>query len=272
MDGGSTSAERNGGGCPQAERFRHSVLRWTLGYWACIYVLLTVRSIVIPYDMLLEQGLLRLVMMAVGLILCAVVFRILEGIALAELPRRIPLVAAAALAPSLLYILINYHLFYVWPALWEPNRSPLALLGFYAIQFFWLFPFWVGLYFYLRYRSERPDETSRANDVRDLWIKARGTAFRVPVEKIHWLEAEGDYVRVHTAERSYLLRGTMRSMESALGAGGFIRIHRGVIAATRLIAAVERRPDSRIEALLSTGARLPVGRRYLSRLRALGTH
>jgi two-component system, LytTR family, response regulator len=44
-------------------------------------------------------------------------------------------------------------------------------------------------------------------------------------EEIDWIEANGDYVRLHTGAESHFIRATMIQMEERLG-GGFVRIHR----------------------------------------------
>ena len=85
----------------------------------------------------------------------------------------------------------------------------------------------------------------------------------MPVERI---EAEGDYIRICTAERSYLMHAMMRSMEDALDSELFVRVHRRIIVPTRLVQALER-VDGRIELRLTTSALVPVGRHYLRRLK-----
>ena len=43
---------------------------------------------------------------------------------------------------------------------------------------------------------------------------------------IHWLEADDNYVHVHTAARSYLLRRTLQDLLEQLGDQQFARIHK----------------------------------------------
>lgn len=245
---------------------RQVTVRWTLGYWACVYVVFTFRSITLPYDMLLEQGLLRLIMMAVGLSLCALLFLMLERFELKEIPRRLPPIAAAAGAATAGYVTTNYFVFYVLAGIWEPNGEPVGIIVRYAVEFFWLFVAWIGIYYFLRMKREAA-QPAAGSHAQALWIRDRGTAVRVAFEEIQWVESEGDYVRVHVVGRSYLMRATMRNMEEVLDAAGFIRIHRSVIAPIRLICAFERRADSSVQLRLSTGVTLPVGRHYLPRLR-----
>jgi two-component system, LytTR family, response regulator len=52
---------------------------------------------------------------------------------------------------------------------------------------------------------------------------------------VDWIEAAGNYVRLHLGADSYLFRETMNHMESRLGARRFARIHRSRIVNTERI-------------------------------------
>jgi two-component system LytT family response regulator len=60
-------------------------------------------------------------------------------------------------------------------------------------------------------------------------VKSGGRVQFVKAEAIEWMEAAGDYVQLHTAEKKHLLRKTMKEMEDALLSGQFLRIHRSTI-------------------------------------------
>jgi len=51
----------------------------------------------------------------------------------------------------------------------------------------------------------------------------------VRLEEVEWIEAEGNYLRLHLADDSYLLRETMNSFESRIDPAQFMRIHRSAI-------------------------------------------
>ena len=48
-------------------------------------------------------------------------------------------------------------------------------------------------------------------------------------EDVDWVEAAGDYVRLHADGRAHLLRETMGRMEDRLGGAPFVRVHRSTI-------------------------------------------
>jgi two-component system, LytTR family, response regulator len=74
--------------------------------------------------------------------------------------------------------------------------------------------------------------------------------------EIDWLEAVGDYVRLHVGIESHLTRATLTEMERRLRPAGFVRIHRSRL--VNLSRVKEFRPLSRGESvvLMKTGARL----------------
>jgi two-component system LytT family response regulator len=57
-------------------------------------------------------------------------------------------------------------------------------------------------------------------------VKLRGRTLVLRPEEIDYIEAYGDYVRLHVGREVHLLRGTLAEMERKLGPAGFARIHR----------------------------------------------
>ncbi|KGJ95839.1 LytR/AlgR family response regulator transcription factor [Thalassotalea sp. ND16A] len=62
-----------------------------------------------------------------------------------------------------------------------------------------------------------------------LVIRSNGHVYLLESDDIYWIEAEGDYVSVHTPQKSHLVRETMKNMESRLHDQGFQRVHRSCI-------------------------------------------
>jgi two-component system, LytTR family, response regulator len=60
-------------------------------------------------------------------------------------------------------------------------------------------------------------------------VKAHGRVMIVNVAEIDWVEADGDYVSVHTGAKSWLLRETIAAAEARLALSGFVRIHRSTL-------------------------------------------
>jgi two-component system, LytTR family, response regulator len=95
-----------------------------------------------------------------------------------------------------------------------------------------------------------------------------GTKIKVvPVEKIVYLEAEDDYVMIHTDEGKHLKQGTMRYYEDHLDPSRFVRVHRSYIVKIDQVTQLE--PYSRENYLLKlkNGVSLKVSRNGLKSLK-----
>jgi two-component system, LytTR family, response regulator len=57
-------------------------------------------------------------------------------------------------------------------------------------------------------------------------VKANGRMILLKPSEIDWIEAEGDYVKLHIGVERHLVRATMAEMEKRFQPEGFIRIHR----------------------------------------------
>ena len=62
-----------------------------------------------------------------------------------------------------------------------------------------------------------------------LVVEKRGRMVVVPLAGVAWLEAEGNYVRVHAGDGDFLMRATLTMLESRLDPTRFMRIHRSAI-------------------------------------------
>ncbi|HUQ99326.1 MAG TPA: LytTR family DNA-binding domain-containing protein [Gemmatimonadaceae bacterium] len=105
----------------------------------------------------------------------------------------------------------------------------------------------------IRRRSRRSDS---------LAVPERDGILRIPLASIDWVQAEDNYVRVHTGMKSHLLRSTLGAIEKKLDSGDFARIHRSVIVNLEKIAKVRRVARSKFAVVLSSGAQLRVSRPY----------
>lgn len=84
----------------------------------------------------------------------------------------------------------------------------------------------------------------------------------IDVSAIHWLEADDNYVHVHTVERAYLLRRTLQDLLQQLGETQFARIHRSAAVNVAQIETLKPRAKGDYEVRLRSGASLRLSRRY----------
>jgi DNA-binding LytR/AlgR family response regulator len=98
-------------------------------------------------------------------------------------------------------------------------------------------------------------------------VERGGVTRFVPVSEIRYVEAEGDYARLHTATESHLVRIPLSQLELQWADAGFVRIHRSILVAIPFIE--ELRVDAGRCAVLVGGTELAVSRRHTRQLRDL---
>jgi two-component system LytT family response regulator len=102
-----------------------------------------------------------------------------------------------------------------------------------------------------------------------LVLKTSGRVSFVRVEDIDWIEAEGNYVRLHLGTASHLLRETMKGIEAKLDPDRFIRIHRSTIVNTDRIKELQPLFHGEYAVILRDGTRLTASRGPENKLRRL---
>ena len=68
-----------------------------------------------------------------------------------------------------------------------------------------------------------------------VFVKDNGVLKRISIDDILFLEAMGDYVKVHTAQKFHVVHATLKSIEEKLPISKFIRVHRSYIVAINKI-------------------------------------
>jgi two-component system, LytTR family, response regulator len=99
-----------------------------------------------------------------------------------------------------------------------------------------------------------------------LMVRSGARVVFVEVRNVDWVEAEGNYVRLHVGEESHLIRDTMHAVETRLGAGQFMRIHRSRIANIDRVKELRLLQNGEYEIVLRNGRALRVSRLYRDKL------
>jgi two-component system LytT family response regulator len=94
---------------------------------------------------------------------------------------------------------------------------------------------------------------------------ARRVIFLKP-DEIDWIEAEGNYLRVHAGPKSYLLRETMNAAESRLAVRKFLRVSRSALVNLERIKEWQPLFHGDSVLLLKDGTRVTVSRVYREKL------
>jgi two-component system LytT family response regulator len=128
-----------------------------------------------------------------------------------------------------------------------------------------------------RVRARRPAATSRA--VADpvhsaavsapprLAVRTSGGVVRLlRVEDVDWIEAAGNYVRVHSGRDGFLLRGTIQQLEESLRHFLFVRISRSTLVNIDRVIMLQRAFHRDQMLTLRDGTRLKLSGAFRSRL------
>jgi len=103
----------------------------------------------------------------------------------------------------------------------------------------------------------------------EFWVPTRRGMLRVPVATVDWIEAARDYVLLHTATRSHLLRATMSGLERRMDPRWMLRVHRSSFVRPDAIAEVQRQGKGLYALELHDGSILQVGPTYTTALLAM---
>ncbi len=103
--------------------------------------------------------------------------------------------------------------------------------------------------------------------LRRIFVRARGRIVPVDVRAIERLEAQDDYVVVHTGGVRHLVHLPLGEFERRLDPARFVRIHRGHIVNVEHVGALEPGEDARLAVCLRDGTRLMASRTRSRELR-----
>jgi two-component system, LytTR family, response regulator len=99
-----------------------------------------------------------------------------------------------------------------------------------------------------------------------LLIREDGRVRPVRTSEIDWIDAIGNYARLHVHGRTHMMRMSLRAVEQALDPDRFCRVHRSLVINIERLAELQPHGSGDSIAVLSDGARLRVSRRYREEL------
>lgn len=118
-------------------------------------------------------------------------------------------------------------------------------------------------------RRENGGSLPKSEWLDELWVPYRSELIRIAINEVSRIDAERDYVRLHVADRSYLLLQTIIGLEKRLNPDDFIRIHRSTILRKECICGLRHDGLGVWSAELNNGDALRVGRTYLPKVKAM---
>lgn len=112
---------------------------------------------------------------------------------------------------------------------------------------------------------EAPGVSNPVDDGELIPVELAGRTTMLTRSSIRWVEAQGDYARLHTTEASHLVRVPLSVLEERWSEAGFVRIHRSYLVSLRLIR--ELRLTGSGYVVVVDGTELPVSRRHTRALK-----
>jgi two-component system LytT family response regulator len=98
-------------------------------------------------------------------------------------------------------------------------------------------------------------------------VKKGANIIIIPIQKIHYLEAYDDYVKIYTADGFYLKKKTMSHYEKSFDPVQFVRVHRSYLLNLQELTRIEPLEKDKHVALLKDGTRIPLSQAGYGRLR-----
>jgi two-component system LytT family response regulator len=108
--------------------------------------------------------------------------------------------------------------------------------------------------------SSEPPATGPAYPER-MAIPSANAVNIVDVRTISWIEATGDYVRIHTNGHAHLVRATMTGVSRTLDPAAFVRVHRSTIVNVAFVREVRHSTATEYVLVLRDGTTRPLSAR-----------
>ncbi len=99
-----------------------------------------------------------------------------------------------------------------------------------------------------------------------LLVKSAGKITFLKTDEINWIEATGNYARLHTAAGLYLIRSSMAKLEDRLDPNQFLRVHRSTIVNLDRVKEIQPWFKGESVVILHDGTSLSLSRKYRERL------
>ncbi|UTW60946.1 response regulator transcription factor [bacterium SCSIO 12741] len=113
-------------------------------------------------------------------------------------------------------------------------------------------------------KAQKIHEAFGNNDAEEniIYVKSDSRLIKVDLLSVTFIEALGDYVRIHTKSGKYTVLSTMKAMEAKLPSDDFMRIHKSFIVRIDKILKIEK------NTVYLEKDRIPVSRTYKDSLKS----
>jgi two-component system, LytTR family, response regulator len=117
--------------------------------------------------------------------------------------------------------------------------------------------------------SEREQPQSARRFLQRLAVEADEKIVLVRVDDIRWMQSSGNHIRLHLGKTSYLIRQSMKNLQTQLDPNRFLRVHRNAIVNLDHVEEFHLPPNGNMFVKLNDGLCLPLRRANRALLRKL---
>ena len=96
-------------------------------------------------------------------------------------------------------------------------------------------------------------------------VRVKSRILLINPASVEWVEAYGNYVRIHTGDHAHLVRGTISGYEKHLAPSGFIRVHRSALVNIAHVMSLEPVVSGDYTVHLASGRDVVLSRTYRER-------
>ncbi|MBI1211283.1 MAG: response regulator [Alphaproteobacteria bacterium] len=120
-------------------------------------------------------------------------------------------------------------------------------------------------------RDESLQNIEQSHGEPAIWLRDKDGHVRVPRTSIEYVQADRDYVHVHTRGSKYLVRETLHAFLEQLQSVDFVQVHRSYVVNVSFVERLSKRISGSTVIQMVSGASIPVGRNYAASIRGLLT-
>nr|WP_315477207.1 LytTR family DNA-binding domain-containing protein [uncultured Undibacterium sp.] len=112
------------------------------------------------------------------------------------------------------------------------------------------------------------DEDCKTHATQKYWqqvsVRSIGKIETVSLTDVLWIEAQGNYMQLHTSTRQILYRASMTRLEKHLDPNIFLRVHRSTIVRKDQIISIWVGTDNNYKMILNCGDQVLISERYIA--------
>jgi DNA-binding LytR/AlgR family response regulator len=116
-------------------------------------------------------------------------------------------------------------------------------------------------------RTTNPGERVDQSEIIPVEHQRGGATKLLDRATVLYIQAEGDYVRLHADSGRYLVRAALSDIEQRWGEHGFVRVHRSYVANLRRAVEIRPKLGGAVTIVMADGSEVPVARRQVADLR-----